>query len=345
MQNLMQNKKDILLSGSLSGRGGIQTTNLELKDILTKNDCDVDIFNDPSELFMILQKRKVYDASIFSSYYIFYAPFIRSKIKIFNTHGFYLPNSPHRLKAFVYPIFLRFARLMNCVFIAPSPMSLLVNSYHCSDKVYCIPWGYSESKVAAISDISEFSQRDIDILFIGRFTEEKVNLASLETIIKFFLTLRESLKISIAGAGSMETRIMNFIEYVNSTYQNRVIFSYHGSVTDDVVRQLMNSSKFFINMHPFEAFGLSLLDAAASGMRLIIPLGTGLIPFLESSSIIPLEYFLNNRYHTALEFKVNSLYDSKVMAIEYRKRLNWQIVCDSYLEIIDNFLKKPTLKN
>ena len=282
--------------------------------------------------------RKLIIASGFSSFAFLIFPF---RQKIFLLHGFYDPltidNANFRLKtrAWIYTyLLLPFISVLDCELVAPSFHSALVNSlYTRKSAINVIPWGGFPDSLEV--QPKPFNCRDIDILYHGRITPEKLNMTALATCaleLSNITTPSRLVKIVLSGSfGSLnEFHFRGTLDDLLG--ESNYALDIHDNPSDPEYIELMCNSKYFFNGHPWEAFGLSLLEALQSGSILLVPATTPLISHIQKASFIRYlpQYSPTISILDAEFLKEN--YDSVAMASYYRNTFTWKHAVDLFLD-------------
>ncbi len=136
---------------------------------------------------------------------------------------------------------------------------------------------YSDTKV-----LKRNNQKIVNLLFVGRLTKEKALITLLEAFKSINLV---NIKLYIAGDGSLKEELENFV--FKNNLKDQVVFL--GNISNDKIPQLLWQADVYVMPSLFEGFGISLIEAMASGKPLIL---SDIDPFKEALGLYDLK-FLN----------------------------------------------------
>ncbi|MGC9219503.1 MAG: glycosyltransferase family 4 protein, partial [Athalassotoga sp.] len=117
---------------------------------------------------------------------------------------------------------------------------------------------YSDTKV-----LKRNNQKIVNLLFVGRLTKEKALITLLEAFKSINLV---NIKLYIAGDGSLKEELENFV--FKNNLKDQVVFL--GNISNDKIPQLLWQADVYVMPSLFEGFGISLIEAMASGKPLIL---------------------------------------------------------------------------
>lgn len=136
---------------------------------------------------------------------------------------------------------------------------------------YLIP----ETEILSTKNLLQISQDDTIFLFVGRVDDKRKNLAELlKTIHVLSHEYNKRVKLLIVGRGD-PSEIKLLIRLLNIEKQVLIL----GYVEDSFLRKIYNSSDVIVSTSVLEGFGLTVLEAMASG-KPVIAYGVGAIPEL-----------------------------------------------------------------
>ncbi len=151
------------------------------------------------------------------------------------------------------------------------PVSAELRSQNLRTRTFVIPNGSNPSNLVS----SEYARQRLRELFhirisdessiflyVGRLTEVKQSLA----LVKFIERVREFIqdaRLIIAGSGNLYNAIHSSIAKSHSGYML-------GTVDRGATRLLMAAANAFVNLSCYEGLPLALLDAASSGLPLLL---------------------------------------------------------------------------
>ena len=135
----------------------------------------------------------------------------------------------------------------------------------------------------------------------------------------------------ISGSGNIELAI-DFAEKLKHELDpSKIQIDIQSNLKDNQVKKILCDSKFLLNFHEWEAFGLSLVEALQCGCQLLVPNTTPLLMQIHKSSFIRFRdksnYLDNNivffdEIDTLL--KGTKTYNSKKMSAFYIKKFSWE---------------------
>jgi glycosyltransferase involved in cell wall biosynthesis len=111
---------------------------------------------------------------------------------------------------------------------------------------------------------SHSSSSSIDILYVGRLHRER-GIREFVSIISQLKAMRPLLKVTVVGAGPEK----RWAEEKLSKYINDGTVVFFGHVSVSSLRELYSTSKVLLSTAPREGYGLSLREAALSGISVI----------------------------------------------------------------------------
>ena len=144
----------------------------------------------------------------------------------------------------------------------------------------------------------EFKDRDIDLLYVGRFHKER-GIKELVTIIKEINRNNPSLRINLVGTGPLLRFAID--ELVMASNSGNVVFS--GYLNSEELRDVYSRSKVLISTAPKEGYGLTLREGALSAVSVVARLSNG---SLEASRDFPDEITT----YTSAEEAINQIMDA-----------------------------------
>jgi glycosyltransferase involved in cell wall biosynthesis len=169
------------------------------------------------------------------------------------------------------------------------------------------------------------SEKSVDVAFIGRLHPER-GINELIKIIEFLKVLDPNIQIAIAGDGPLRGLIENrFSHWINEGSLLTL-----GYLNERQVQNLYGKSKVLISSAPREGYGLTLREAALSGMLIVARDSKGAREASDAyphqvkiySSVDEAIYFINEcldmRSH---KFSVNRLSAQKEMDLKGLERL------------------------
>ncbi len=173
-------------------------------------------------------------------------------------------------------------------------------------------------------------KRDKDLIFVGRFTEQK----GILNLVKAMDYLKDN-KLILVGDGDLREEILKIIKNQNITYL--------GTKGQEEIARLFNISKFQIMPSEFEGLPISLLESMACGC---IPITTDVG---ESGSVIKNEVngFLmeNNKPEEIAKVlkqaeKENLGLISKNCTKTIEENYDWNVLSDKFIEVYNKALGK-----
>ncbi|MEM3254915.1 MAG: glycosyltransferase family 4 protein [Candidatus Micrarchaeaceae archaeon] len=139
-----------------------------------------------------------------------------------------------------------------------------------TDKVYYIPNGLDvdvKRDARAEKRLREhygLSDSDFVILYLGRMLERQKNVS---TLIKAFMRLKgKHLRLLLVGGGQSVT------DYIKlASKDHRIVFT--GEISEENVNHVYNISNLFVLPSVWEGFNLTIIEAAAHGLPIILSKG------------------------------------------------------------------------
>jgi len=119
------------------------------------------------------------------------------------------------------------------------------------------------------------TQKKRQILYLGRLAHNK----GIEIIVTTFLALdlaSQGYLLAIAGSGDLE----GYVRTVASVHPS---IHFLGPVTEEQKQLLYQESDIFVSLNDFEPFGVTYIEAAISGCKIIAPYSSGIIDYLPAS--------------------------------------------------------------
>lgn len=108
------------------------------------------------------------------------------------------------------------------------------------------------------SDGAQYVDRDVDLVFVGRFVSQK-RLDLFLQLAKYCIESDRTFKIGIAGSGSSEYLLRQF----SKIYPNNV--DYFGVIDNRAARQLMRRSKFIACLSDYEGMAMTVVEGIQEG--------------------------------------------------------------------------------
>ena len=271
--------------------------------------------------------------------------------KVFFLHGFYDPitvktSSSSRLviHSFFYNrVLLLYISLIRPILVAPSPHSGLVNSVLLkTSSINIIPWG--GFAVHTNVDVKAHAQRDIQLLYHGRMSPEKLNPSIFVQCIKSLLLSAKSLDIApftVAISGKVDVPLIQNIRFLlaSDSSLDCIELLVIDSPDDDQVIELMCNSKFFFNSHPWEAFGISLVEAIQSGCVLMLPSTAPILSLIHKDSFLRFKHPVDGKVICASQpFLLDAphdffSYDAPMYARRYRRTFSWDETASQLINV------------
>ena len=141
-------------------------------------------------------------------------------------------------------------------------------------KIKILPLGVSEN----LQFTKPFNEEPKKILFIGRFVEQK---GVLKVIQVFEKLVKEypNLHLNLVGSGPLLSKIKMTIQ--KSGLEEKVtIFQ---NVPSEKIRELYANADLFLMLSKYEAFGIAIAEAVASGVPTIAPNVGGVPTYIENN--------------------------------------------------------------
>ena len=267
-------------------------------------------------------------------------PLFPGNKKIFLLHGFYnyyghewKGNIMYKLKRFLINNFLlKILRIINPIFIAPSDVSAQINSTLLQkEKIKLIPWGGIKPPIN-VKPI-DFKKRSYDFVYHGRINNEKFQPKIFYKIIKTISKLipEYKIKIIISGSGDIDLAHDFAKKLKNELGDSQIeidIFSY---LKDYQVEKILCNSKFLINFHEWEAFGLSLIEGLQCGCQILVPNTTPILMNLKKESFIRFKVDKDSNDEQIIildeiidSFNGKEVYKSNQMSSLYINQFSWE---------------------
>lgn len=115
----------------------------------------------------------------------------------------------------------------------------------------------------------------IQIAFIGRFVQSKGPMDLLNALEKL-LQINQTIHLSLEMIGNthfsnaeMITQMKNKIEYLHTTYKQRLKTRIHGNASEEQKQQILYQTDLFVLPTYHEGFCMPILEALASGCKII----------------------------------------------------------------------------
>lgn len=179
--------------------------------------------------------------------------------KKYDTNPFYI-RFYNLLNQKVFFIFQKKANLLVSVNIMYSKMLKKYNK-----NVLIIGYGSERNNIS----IRNYSQRDIDLCFIGRFYPQK-GIFQIPNILSKVdkLLERKNIKLSFIFIGEINENAKKLMQQLNSL-SHRFDFKFVGFKSGEEKYELLGRSKLFIFPSNFESYGIVYLDAISVGTPVI----------------------------------------------------------------------------
>lgn len=145
----------------------------------------------------------------------------------------------------------------------------------------------------------KFNNRDIDLLFVGRFHKER-GIKELVTILKELNRSNPFLRINLVGVGPLLKYASNELKMVSNS--GNIVFS--GYLNFEQLRDVYSRSKVLISTAPKEGYGLTLREGALSGVNVVARLSNGSI---EASRNFPDEIKTYESTEEAIKKIINAI--------------------------------------
>lgn len=137
----------------------------------------------------------------------------------------------------------------------------LINNYNVRrEKVVTIPLGIDSKDISDRYSIREISDRQYDLVFVGRFAAIK-RVSDIVDAVSILAKEGRNLAVALIGEGPQRQMIERKIEYLGLSKN----FSVFGFLYEDKKYSVMSDSKIFVLPSEREGFSLSTLEAVALG--------------------------------------------------------------------------------
>ncbi len=206
---------------------------------------------------------------------------------------------------------------------------------------------------------------DILLLNIGAMTSNK----GIIMIIQAMLHLKGNYKLLLKGTGELynsKLMVISYINHLNLTYSEndiaellqKIIFI-DTTLTYDDINNLFNAADMYISPYLAEGFGLTMLEALASGLHVIVPKtgaskeymeniyengGSDFIHYVDSAIIKENEKFVNSiDINNLIDTITNATlkYDNYDKMISYiDKKYSWNAVSNELFDYFVDIIKK-----
>jgi len=145
-------------------------------------------------------------------------------------------------------------------------------SKRAEDKFVLAPIPIDFSRVATSS-----TRKSFDVAFVGRLHSER-GIVDLIRIIRLLKIQRPHTTVTIVGEGSLKSEIQSEL----SNWIQDSTISMPGFLVEDQIRDIYASTKVLISTAPKEGYGLTLREAALSGVHVIARESKGSLETKES---------------------------------------------------------------
>ncbi|HCW07092.1 MAG TPA: hypothetical protein DGG95_06990 [Cytophagales bacterium] len=131
--------------------------------------------------------------------------------------------------------------------------------------------------------IQPYSDGAVSIGFIGRLTREHVK--GLDVLLRALSHVKGDFVLHVAGDGGFISEYKRMVEQLQ--LQEKVKF--HGFIDYEKIPTFLNRLHFFVNTSRFETFGISIVEAMASGLPVVCFDNGGPGDFVDASNGILVE--------------------------------------------------------
>lgn len=134
-----------------------------------------------------------------------------------------------------------------------------------ADKIHVIPHAYSKPMVPPKADYSQFPRDKKFVLFVGNLKPHK----NLKTLVKAFSSIKDQFPHELWIAGHQEgmRTVDQDLDFYRRELGERLRFL--GRVGEDELAYLYKKASVFVAPSTYEGFGLTPIEALASGARVI----------------------------------------------------------------------------
>ncbi len=341
---ISDSRKVSIILGPIPQEGGVTTFIEEFTDILQQKGyfiCIVTLTNPknssnflsrltsdsvitlflPKDIYTFIKflyKNKI-DITISNVYYSLIIPLIHSTRKIHILHGF--GNLEASLLQFII------GNLSNIIgyrctqtSIANSYLTASINRIFGVKNSAVVPWGIPRAFQQPI--IKDFSQRDIDLLYVGRICLTKGLMLILNALARIHNKGGQQINFHLIGA--LKDNLQSHQKLQEKSLDNII---YHGYLDKEKIVEMYSRSKLFISLNPEEPFGFTYVEALACGTPIIIPKSCGIAPFVDSR----LALFVDMNEHSiaeAIEHGLSKFWNLDEIASLSRDTFCWQKVAN-----------------
>ncbi|UJG45024.1 MAG: glycosyltransferase family 4 protein [Candidatus Heimdallarchaeum endolithica] len=204
------------------------------------------------------------------------------------------------------------------------------------DNIVVIPHGISER----IKTTNQFTTPPKNVLYIGRFIKQK----GVMHILNVFVELKkqfEDLNLTLIGGGPLINKIKKFIKRNNITDSVNIF----ENVQSNFIYESYKKSDLFLMLSKYEAFGIAIAEAIASGVPTIVKRSGGIATYLINGTngfFIDNEKDIRHIVEVATKILSNNELRNKLRnnGIKLKNKLSWEksaiktvsLITSNYLE-------------
>lgn len=187
----------------------------------------------------------------------------------------------------------------------------------------------------------------LGVLFIGRFSKEK-GVEFLPEIIEDVLSKNIRYKFTIVSSGNFKLDemkpIIEKLEELEKVYSSRFKW-YKQPLNEKQIAELYKGASVFIQPSHYETFGMTSLEAMASGLAIVATRVGGLPELIEKTGI------LCNPHAKEISKNVLKLLKNKKLRIKYgslaserAKNFEWKFIAKKTLNLYEEVIKETSVE-
>lgn len=242
---------------------------------LVTNFCDNDFFRNKIKINHVNIKKKYSLISLFKIYFLlkkmhpdivisslqysFPVVFLAGAYKIHFVHGFESKKYYSFFKRLIFKLLNYLVKKRFDLVLCNSNFTKMINDILLNNHIDgVIPLAVNK---IYLTENSKNAGRDIDFLYVGRIEKAK----ELDKLINAVDLLQKDVTVYIVGSGSYLSTLKK------SALNKRLKIHFVGEKNDEDVKQIYQRSKIFISLNSHEPFGITFIEALASGCEIIAP--------------------------------------------------------------------------